>query len=657
MREGINDTTAVGRAGGYKSTSFTEVLQLGTVIARGLEFFTPGKPTVPLASVPVGLTCSRELLQASWTGRSFRYRWDDRAVDVHLRTTTPGPMFTTFGRQLDLRFAFGNAPDVIEGLETGRRHSAPEPHDLGRVLLLTGPDHPSLIVASQPIATVEVISHEHLTLHFEADGANVMWVALLPGAEPPTADTLDLWLRLVAAPPLCCNESFECAGHTVRVRQQFTDLDGHPSDLAPLPPMAALLGAEGGLQQLPTGTVLTKTLLGPYAVVEGDHFDWTIDTAWMRSHLSGARQLAGELAQNLSPIPDELVYAGDPSWEPGTPMDQCLSLRVWAPLGEVAPPDLWAALKPQLTPPTPDEFRRSLMTVCEPITGRRWAKDAALFGYRGDISYDSDWYNGLTVAGIWRGVGCADADIAAACRSLALQVRPERDLMLNYMWLFYDWALCCAWTDPRGETWNLDCSHNGLEGVLAEARLRELEGDAEGAELATYLAAKLSVAFMAAFPLADWSRSVGFTYTDGGDPHLGVDDVREWRGAYVSGPRRRAPYALTCHFFEYWQLLAKHGPVDRLREIVAVWERDHPQRYDDWEVFYTGGKRSATTSMHQEARTQAAVMYHLAPDVGLRLWVLGQDGGEIEALFKTPLNLAEQLWCRSGALFEPPDDH
>ena len=61
--------------------------------------------------------------------------------------------------------------------------------------------------------------------------------------------------------------------------------------------------------------------------------------------------------------------------------------------------------------------------------------------------------------------------------------------------------------------------------------------------------------------------------------------------------------------------------------------------------------------MHQEARTQAAVMYHLAPDVGLRLWVLGQDGREVEALFKTPLNLAEQLWCRSGAMLEVSDDH
>ena len=41
-------------------------------------------------------------------------------------------------------------------------------------------------------------------------------------------------------------------------------------------------------------------------------------------------------------------------------------------------------------------------------------------------------------------------------------------------------------------------------------------------------------------------------------------------------------------------------------------------------------------------------MYHLAPNVCFRLWTLGEDPDSIEALFETPLNLAEQLLCRAG---------
>jgi hypothetical protein len=50
-------------------------------------------------------------------------------------------------------------------------------------------------------------------------------------------------------------------------------------------------------------------------------------------------------------------------------------------------------------------------------------------------------------------------------------------------------------------------------------------------------------------------------------------------------------------------------------------------------------------------------MYHLAPEVGLRMWVLGQPGSAVEKMYNTPLNLAEQLWCRSNALIVPGQVH
>jgi hypothetical protein len=91
--------------------------------------------------------------------------------------------------------------------------------------------------------------------------------------------------------------------------------------------------------------------------------------------------------------------------------------------------------------------------------------------------------------------------------------------------------------------------------------------------------------------------------------------------------------------------------MERYREIAATWRQRHPHRYADWVKFYCGVSDPTLdlSAMHsQEARVQAAVMYHLAPDVCFRLWTLGEDPDAVETLFQTPLNLAEQILCRSG---------
>lgn len=83
--------------------------------------------------------------------------------------------------------------------------------------------------------------------------------------------------------------------------------------------------------------------------------------------------------------------------------------------------------------------------------------------------------------------------------------------------------------------------------------------------------------------------------------------------------------------------------------MAMTWEIWHPERYADWDLFNTGGVHDALQSWRQGARTQNAVMYHLAPEVCTRLWVLDEDPDKVEGMYKTPLNLAEQLWCRCGA--------
>lgn len=650
MQIGLSEKTAAGRVGAYRPGVWTEYVQVGTIIAHGHEFITHGDPSSSLLSLPVGPNYTRQVLSSSWTGRSSRYTGDHGSMDLHLRVTLPGPLFANFGKTLALRWAFNTAPAHVRDLESGRERREMVLKDLGRALLLLGPRRPMLLIASQPIREYRVISHEHLWLTFDEPGAYVMWLPLLDDADIPTGDQrLALWLRLLAAPPVTCQETYEVRGDQVHVRQQFASLDNRSPQVVPLPLIPALLGDNGGIQSLPAGQMLCKALLGPYKLIEGDHFDWTIDTAWMRAKVQPTRKIEGALAQSLSPIPEELVYAGDVSWEPGSAMDQLLSLRVWAQLAGVMPAGLWRQLKPMLTPPTPQAFRDSLLVLDELFTHQRWAKDKLIFDERNDVSFDSDWYNGLTLSGLWRGINCADEDIAQACRQLACQVKRHRAWMADYLWISHDWALSSNWSDPRGELIDFDCSHNGLEGLLAEMHMCRLEGDTAGAERVQYLAAKMSLIFLANFILPDWARPIGYIHSDEGGPHLGVCALYERRGLRVDGFSTRAPYALAGNWPEFANLLRRHGPIDRVRSAADAWKTSHFQRYADWDHFFTRGRHDARQSWSQGNRTQAAVMYHVAPEVCTRLWALDEDGDQVEGLYKTPLSLAEQLWCRCGA--------
>ena len=640
---GLGERHAVGRVGAYREWARTDEVLCSTVTRRGEEFFTAGPQPQPLASLELPLSYSRKRCALSWTGERIEYRWDDDGLTLENRSTLPGLYLKPQKRTLHLRWAFGNAPGLVDDLDTGQRHRcAGKFASNGRNFHLNCQRMPVLLVLSAPLASIEVVSYEHWAITFAVDGGALLWVPLLDAADrPSTPDALKLWRRLAEAPPLSCEESYRVEGDTLHLRQYFSN-----ATLAPLPPLAALLGNAGGLQKLPQAVHLAKTLLGPYSVVDGNAWEGSIELGWSKSYAQPTRTVSGE----LSPIPKELAYAGDVTWEPGTPMDQYLALRVWAPLAGVAPKPVWDTLLPQLAPPSANAFRASLMTVTEPTLGLPWSKEARLFEHAGDVSYDSDWYNGLTLSGMYAACRCSDERIAVPARKIAAENRAERAALAAYFEIFNDWALGLAWSDPRGEMWNVECSHNGLEGVLAEAGLRELEHDAVGRARMLYIAGKMAVAFMGAFPLADGSRTTGYVFRDDGDPHVGLYDLRETRGVSIDGPRTKSPYSLAGNFPQYCALLLRHGPVERLRQVADVWARDYPQRYENWAKFYTDLEiDEAHESLKQEARVQAAVFYHLAIDVNLRLWVLAEDPDQIERRFQKPLNLAEQLWCRCGA--------
>lgn len=672
MKTGLNETTSIGRTGAYRPwADHANALQLVTCVARDLDFETVhNQRTFHLGGPVLPLSHTRRHLGSGWTGRAYAYDWEGGGFDAYLASTLPGPLFIPHGREIHFRFSAGNGVPRLRSLESGKEALAAWTNsDMGRLVLLENWGVQTLLASSSSMLSLKWVSHDCLSITFAGERANLLFVPLLKKEDVPADPvTIAAWLRLAEKPPVRCHESYASSPKQVKIRQQFVTPDGTPSLLAPLPPVAAF----SPLQTQPPHLRLLHGLFGPYAVAEGECAEYDIEMGWAGARLEATRKVSTE---RLATIPAELAYAGDVTWEPGTPMDQLLSLRIWAPLAGVIPESVWDKLRPMLSPPTAEAFRASLTVVIEPVSGKSWAKEAKLFEVAGDISYDTDWYNGFELSGLDRAVRCADPAIAAPARALAKALRPERELLLRFFEIYHDWELGAAWSDSRGGGWNTDCSHNGLEGLLAEARLREAEGDREGSAYVYYLAAKTASALMAAewmpdylltipfvraydsTPCSAWNFAPGTPTPPPGSPFppgelpFGIETLYATTGGSIQSASSKNPYVLAPHFPEFNALQRAHGRMARYREVAEAWRQHHGHRYADWIKFYCGVSDPSLdlTAMHsQEARIQAAVMYHLAPDVCFRLWTLGEAPDAVEALFRTPLNLAEQILCRAG---------
>ena len=669
MNPGLNETTSIGRVGAYRPRAdHANSIQLTTCVARETDFEAIHRGGIIHLGGPwLPLEYQRMHLGSSWTGRGYRYSWGDDGFDLYLKSTLPGALFVTHRETLSFRFAMDNGVPKGTAIETGETFLAAwSQFHTGRVLLLDNWGIPTLIVSSIPVVSQKWTSHDCLDLTFAAPQARVLFVPLLRREDAPqNAQEAAVWIQLAEHPPLSANEEFSIEGAGVIIRQTFSGLDGETPVLSPLPPASHF----SPLETRPTARTLVHGFFGPYQVVEGNSHETRIPLDWTRVRMEPRKTVQDV---DLNSIPHELAYAGDVTWEPGTALDQLLSLRIWAPLAAICPPRLWENLRPQLTPPTADKLRESLTIIREPVSGRSWSKEAKLFEVAGDICYDSDWYNGFELSGIWRATQCADEEIAAKAKVLAANAVKERELLANYFTIFHDWELGAAWSSPRGQGWNCDCSHNGLEGILAESHLRRSEGNAAGADFLLYLAAKTASTLMAAEHMIDYQVDIGYVRngspcnfvvepdgsadptewlhgTPGGEPTFGMDGIFSGQGASAQCARSKNPYILAPHFPEFNALQKRYGFHERYQLVIEDWAARFQKRYEDWIVFYCGVNPELDLSaMHsQEARVQASVMYHLAPEVCFRLWTLGQPSEEIEKLFRTPLNLAEQLLCRA----------
>lgn len=250
-----------------------------------------------------------------------------------------------------------------------------------------------------------------------------------------------------------------------------------------------------------------------------------------------------------------------------------------------------------------------------------------------------------------RAAECDDHEIQNAAKKLAKEIKATRSNMISYYSIFNDWALGAAWTDARGELFNFDCAHNGLEGILAERKFRLWEGDVEGANYMEYLAAKMAPIFV--------TDGFAFGADNKGRLSYGPSHLYEWKFGSDTTSKNKGPYNLAGDFPEFSALLKKHGPLELLKKQAEDYAQEG-LRYDDWLAFYIGKEHAdyLRQGKHliekfgiegkQEAREQASTFYLVSPIISLRLLILDESPNSIIESFKTELPLLAKIQCQAG---------
>lgn len=669
---GCNSKTSSGCAARYREWASDDIISLPTCFWRQHAFFNLGEHANHLFDLEMPNEYNVSCTARDWCGRSYRYAWADDGVNLEIRTSLPGPLFTLDKTHLHLRVFTGSEWREWEDLQSGQRidsHGA-EAIDGGRIYYASSDRMPVLIICSQPLQRLGVITHRHFDFEFSESGARVMVVPLLNIDDVPRdAMTQALWLKIVEHPSLHIEESFELIDGAVRVSGRS---DG---SVIPLSPFLSLLGEKDGLVcNLSRGTNILTTWCGPYTVLDTNEYSYEIAAQWMFAKTAVGTPAAGDYSE----IPEEMSYAGDATWEPGTAMDQLFSIRSWAQYVYNAPADKQQGLMQLLKLPSADEMREAVEIIDDHDGHGTWGRWRSMWAHNGDACYDIDWYNGFGLSGLARAAQSPLEDYATEARELSRACREQRHALFNYFVVFMDWMHHCGMTDPQGWMWNADCIHNGMEGIIAEAELRKLEGDHEGAAFAYYIAARTAVSLRASMEFYDWhqqlaactteknfnysyKRMVTWSTTRGVSdrdraPVIGIQGLAGFNSVTWCTWATRNPYVLAGHN-PAWSALLKHH-WSRKDELLADWDANEPDRYRDWMAFYIGEDwQERRARGDQEARVQAAVFYSLAPEICFRYWTLGQDPAEIEARFATPLHLNEQIVLRSGcALIDAPVD-
>jgi hypothetical protein len=477
-------------------------------------------------------------------------------------------------------------------------------------------DCPVLFLFEHKPAEIEVVTHEFLDIRFPGPAGKIIlmplygvrkienektaaWTEEIPGE---VVRTCSIWRRRLEHYPVACREQyhFDSSG-ALEVRNSyefvsFENAGGEP--LAPIPPFVRM-AQKGGYPVSIKGRLVETGYPTHYGVldyVEGSELTYRIPACGYVDKTLAPVRVKG--VQGISRIEEALeayirnplwTWPGDHDYDPDDVMDTMHNLRLLAWATWSLPEGKRKRALKELAEPGIDRVRDELYFYFEdPVALASYARDSTVFAQRGKTSYDSDWYNGFQLAGLW-------AYRYFGHRAKGLRLARERwelwTALRNYMEIYNDWAICCSTTDPRGNLTDYDCMRNGWSGLLAYARLARDLGYLDQYRQTKYLASKTMVAFYVQWTLQKYFHDLASSFPpDRGKGFLkydfeeltGVDRLETYVLHDITRPDDSSPYNLSACIPEHNLFLTDFG----LNERVAKLTYDNLERYlPDWVDF------------------------------------------------------------------------
>lgn len=383
-------------------------------------------------------------------------------------------------------------------------------------------DYPMLFTFDKRPERIEVFSHEYLKIFFKDRNATVVqvhpfgaerldkavtvkWARRLPAAVVKTCDT---WAAASLAYPYACKEEFRIDGRsdTCHIRNTFTYRKAQsawgvkPLVLAPLPPGLANARNFGYPVHI-KGRLMERmcpTFSGYYEAVEGGRLEYDIPLSRFREHTLAPVRIKGDRTAEMVQKKLEkylasgnyMTFGGDDHYDPYCSLDALHDLRIMARAIWSIAPEKRKKVVGQLTRGLAGFGPQDFLEFTTPGTGLKSVRHKTIFDYLGVIDYDSEWYNGMNLAGLWAYDYFTEGDAAL---KFSRKHWPLIQKIFAYYQGYTDWSHLAAWTSARGEATWLDGINYAYEGLLGYAALARKLGKAADAGWGDYLAARTEI--------------------------------------------------------------------------------------------------------------------------------------------------------------------
>lgn len=477
-------------------------------------------------------------------------------------------------------------------------------------------DCPLLFIFENKPVSLEVVTHEFLDIRFPQAAGKIVVMPLYgvkkvenektrsftSGVPREVVQSCSAWASRMCHYPVAAHEvyRFGIAGELiVKDSYDFISFEGAEGEpLAPLPPFLRLAQLTGYPVQIGGQLVETgyPTHYGALDYVKGPELSYTVPAcSYMERTLAPVRLegikdgFAIEEAIVDRLVHPRWIWPGDHDYQPDDVMDTLHNLRLLTWTAWSLPEKIRGLYLKGLARPGLDKIKESHYFFFEdPVAKAVYARDSTIFAQRGKTSYDSDWYNGFQLAGLWAYSYFGDKKDGLAVARNHWNIWTA---LRNYMEIYHDWATCCSTTDPRGNLIDYDCMRNGWQGLLGYGRLARDLGKIDLYRQTRFLASKTMIAHYVQWTLPEYFYDLASSFPPDSAKWLKVYKKEEITGVSTLNayslhgfilPDNEAPYNLSACIPEHSLFLNDFGLTNRLRKLTyELMPRYHP----DWSKF------------------------------------------------------------------------